>query len=117
MPPEDKGLTIGGFELAWLADLVMSFLLEKINKDLLDELKYFGIYGDDGFGVFDGQQDAFQISSWLTRLQNEVDAIGGNDFLQFTATVWCGQHSDARSPELTSVLRGQWKWKTMTMST
>jgi hypothetical protein len=50
---EMKGLTIGGYESPWLADLAMSYLLDKMGDDEvdnnpLDELMYFGIYHDDG---------------------------------------------------------------------
>jgi len=41
---EDKGLTIGGYKSAWLADLAMAFLLETMDQRVLDETKYFCIY-------------------------------------------------------------------------
>jgi hypothetical protein len=63
-----KGLTIGGYESAWLADLAMSYLLDKMGDDKVDnnplnELTYFGIYHDDGIGIFNGQQTKQEISS------------------------------------------------------
>jgi hypothetical protein len=51
---EDRGLTIGGYKSAWLADLAMAFLLETINEKELNKTKYFGIYCDDGIAVFPG---------------------------------------------------------------
>ena len=59
-PTEMKGLTIGGYESAWLADLAMSYLLDKMGDEEeynhpLSELTHFGIYRDDGIGVFKGQ--------------------------------------------------------------
>ena len=51
---EDRGLTIGGYESAWLADLAMAFLLETINQNKFNKTKYFGIYCDDGIAVFPG---------------------------------------------------------------
>jgi hypothetical protein len=40
-------LTIGGYESAWLADLVAAFVLENC-EDLFEEAIYDGIYRDDG---------------------------------------------------------------------
>jgi len=49
---EERGLTIGGYESAWLADLVASFLLEN-SQDLFEQTsKYHGIYRDDGIIFF-----------------------------------------------------------------
>jgi len=40
---EDRGLMIGGYESAWLADLVAAFLLENAGK-LFEDSKFKGIY-------------------------------------------------------------------------
>ena len=53
--PERKGLTIGGYESAWLADLVASFILDKVEEILKDTTNYAGIYRDDGFIAFKGK--------------------------------------------------------------
>ena len=47
---DEKGLTIGGYESAWLADLVASYVLEKFSCHFRDA-RFFGIYRDDGFVV------------------------------------------------------------------
>jgi hypothetical protein len=44
---QDKWLTIGGCESAWLADLVTAFILEN-TAELFEETVYDGIYRDDG---------------------------------------------------------------------
>ena len=50
--PMKRGLTIGGYESAWLADLVASWIFEK-NEDLFKKTSLFkGIYRDDGLIVF-----------------------------------------------------------------
>jgi hypothetical protein len=51
---ENKGLTISGYELAWLADLAMAFLLEMMDQNVINETKYFGIYRDNGIAIFPG---------------------------------------------------------------
>ena len=85
---EEKGLTIGGYESAWLADLAMSFLLDKMKQRPLNETKYFGVYRDDGIGVFEGEQTVLDITSWLDAFQANVNEVAGNDHLKFTAVIW-----------------------------
>ena len=50
----DKGLTIGGYESAWLADLAGAFLLEN-TQEAFEQTNYHGLYRDDGFAVFKGE--------------------------------------------------------------
>ena len=88
VPVNERGLTIGGYESAWLADLVMSFLLETADQSLLDELKYFGIYRDDGLGIFEGKKSIDEVNDWLNKFQSSINQQATNDFLQFTAEVW-----------------------------
>ena len=51
----ERGLTIGGYESAWLADLVVSFILDN-TKDLFDNTTlHYGIYRDDGIIFLKGK--------------------------------------------------------------
>ena len=50
LPVEDKGLTIGGYESAFFADLVAAYILEK-SADIFDDSIFFKIYRDDGIDV------------------------------------------------------------------
>lgn len=43
----ERGLTIGGYELTWLADLVVSYLLDNCENLFEATSKYHGIYRDD----------------------------------------------------------------------
>ena len=52
---ETKGLAIGGYESAFLADLVASYLLEVTNNQF-KEVLWIGIYRDDGLLVFKGKK-------------------------------------------------------------
>jgi hypothetical protein len=91
---EDRGLTIGGYESAWLADLAMAFLLtltlilETIDQKVLDETKYFGIYCDDGIAVFPGTWTQTGVEDWLSAFQTTINDKAGNNKLSFTAEVW-----------------------------
>jgi hypothetical protein len=85
---EDRGLTIGGYESAWLADLAMAFLLETIDQNVLNETKYFGIYHDDGIAVFPGTWKQTEVEDWLSAFQRAINDKAGNDKLSFMADVW-----------------------------
>ena len=85
---EDRGLTIGGYESAWLADLTMAFLLETIDQSVIDKTKYFGIYRDDGIAVFPRTMTQAEVGAWLSTFQKAINDVAGNDNLLFTAEVW-----------------------------
>ena len=84
---KERGLTIGGYESAWLADLVAVFILEK-NKKQFENTIYHGIYRDDGFIIFKGVLSASDIKTWLSNFQKEVDNLAESNCLQFTLEVW-----------------------------
>ena len=88
LKPEERGLTIGGYESAWLADLVMSFLLEATYDSIHDPMHYFGMYRDDGLAVFKGQLSTKQIQDWLQAFQTDINDVAENEFLKFTAVIW-----------------------------
>jgi hypothetical protein len=83
----DKGLTIGGYESAWLADLVAAFVLENC-EDLFDEAVYDGIYRDDGLVIMKGQKSNADIGEWLNTFQKRVNQVTGYDGLVFTVSIW-----------------------------
>ena len=84
---EERGLTIGGYESAWLADLVASFLLEN-SQDLFEQTsKYHGIYRDDGIIFFKGKWINEDIMRWIQTFQLRVDDLCDSNGLQFTAEI------------------------------
>ena len=84
---EERGLTIGGYESAWLADLVAAYILEE-TKDLFSDFIYYGIYRDDGFIILKGIKTKREINKWLESFQNKVDELAESNCLQFTAEAW-----------------------------
>ena len=82
-----SGLTIGGYESAFLADLVASYLFEKA-KPIFCPTIYHGIYQDDGLVVFKGKKKASEIKEWLEEFQKTVNTAAGNRHLKFTAEIW-----------------------------
>jgi hypothetical protein len=54
--PNRRDLTIGGFELAFLADLEATYIFEKLHHLLEAHVKYIGTYRDDEIIVFRGSR-------------------------------------------------------------
>jgi hypothetical protein len=90
---EDRGLTIGGYESAWLANLCMAYVMDN-SRDILDELVYEGIYRDDGITVFKGPVTTSEVAKWLGIFQARVNNLADSKFLEFTAEVWGNDRDD-----------------------
>ena len=84
---EEQGLAIGGYESAFLADLVASYLFEKSKLNFRPKI-YHRIYQDDGLVVFKGKKKAIEIKDWLEEFQQTVNTATGNRHLQFNAEIW-----------------------------
>jgi hypothetical protein len=90
---DEKGLTIGGYESAWLADLVAAYILAEVDEERFSNATFFGMYRNDGLVVFNSKKTNTQVHTWLNDFQLAVDELCGNSFLQFTAVMW---QSDGR---------------------
>ena len=55
---------------------------------LLDELKYDGIYRDDGILVFQGKKTTAELEDRLVTFQEEAKNLLGEKFLKFTMDIW-----------------------------
>eukprot|EP00980_Cylindrotheca_fusiformis_P020377 scaffold7407_cov165-Cylindrotheca_fusiformis.AAC.1 len=90
---DEKGLTIGGFESAWLADLVASYILEKLDLFFIG-MHYHGIYRDDGIVVFNHVRTPEEVAAWLQAFQSQVDNLctdpDGTKIadVRFKAVIW-----------------------------
>jgi hypothetical protein len=84
---EAKGLTIGGYESAFFADLVAAWILENTVELMLDTT-FDGIYRDDGILVFDKTKSTDEICDWLEDFQNEINTLTSSEHLQFTVDIW-----------------------------
>ena len=87
MDGKKRGLTIGGYESAWLAHLVAAYIL-KTTENLFSDFIYHGIYRDDGFIIMKGIKTKREMNNWLISFQNEVNKIAESNCLIFTAEVW-----------------------------
>ena len=81
-----RALTIGGYDSAWYADMVASYILD-LAEDHFSMTKFFGIYRDDGKVVFEGNRTCDELQNWLHELQDHVNIITDSD-IQFTMHIW-----------------------------
>ena len=91
---EEQGLAIGGYESAFLADLVASYLFEKSKLNFRPKI-YHVIYQDDGLVVFKGKKKASDIKDCMEEFHQMVNKAEVNQHLQFTAEIWT---NEANSP-------------------
>ena len=102
--PMNRSLTIGGYNSAWNADLIASYLLD-LSQDHFTETKLFGLYRDDGNIVFDGTWSTEEIQSWLHSFQTKVNQITNSDDIQFTMDIWRpGETNRTIVPKLINVI-------------
>ena len=76
LDPSKRGLTIGGYESAWLADLVAAWIFKETEKLFRQTSKYHGIYRDDGIVIFQDKWTIKNIYDWFYK------------DLQFTMSIW-----------------------------
>ena len=83
---EEQGLAIGGYESAFLADLVDSYLFEKTTPIFRPTI-YHGIYQDDSLVVFKGKKKASEIKYWLEEFHQTLNTASVNQHLKFTEEI------------------------------
>ena len=84
---EEQELAIGGYELAFLADLVASHIFDK-SRTLLNPTTHHVFYQDDGLVVLKGNKIVQEIKYWLEKFQKAMDKAAVNQHLQFIAEIW-----------------------------
>jgi hypothetical protein len=84
---DDGGLTIGGYEAAWLADVVGAYILDN-TQHLYEETILEGFYRDDGFAHFSGLWSYHRLALWRTRFQDAVGTLAEGSYLQYTLSIW-----------------------------
>lgn len=86
--PTKRGLTIGGYESAWLADLVAVWILDNSENLFRRTSHYHGIYRDDGLIVFKNEWSIDHIDKWIKNFQLKVNDLCGDEDLKFTISIW-----------------------------
>ena len=104
---ENRGLTIGGYESAWFADLVTAYLLAKTKEFFERTTRYRGIYRDDGLAIMRGHWSKSDVARWLESLQLRINQLAGSEHLKFTAVIWGGGSEDGSESEWVSVEAGE----------
>ena len=51
-------------------------------------MRFFGVYRDDGIGIFNGVLSVEEATQWLHNFQLNVNKIAEGPFLQFTMELW-----------------------------
>ncbi len=107
--PNRHGLTIGGFESAFLADLEASYIFDNLNYLLERHMYFIGTYRDDELLVSCGRKTHDWLTQWLATFQKGVDRLLKTQDIQFTMEIWSSGKASRPLPEtLTSVpSRGQ----------
>ena len=82
-----KGLAIGAYKLAFLANLLASDLFWKF-KNKFKEVLWRGIYRDDGLWVFMSKKSLSEVKRWRDEFQRRVSKIAGNEYFQFSCKIW-----------------------------
>ena len=99
---DEKGLAIGGYESAFLVDLVAAYLFD-LCSDNFNITKFYSIYRDDGIIVFRGKWTTCHIADWLKKFQSHVNTIVGNAHLIFTALVWTNSPYDSNLDKISLI--------------
>ena len=79
-------LPIGGFDLAWLADLEVCYILETTQQVWKDQFAYFKIYCDDGCALA-RDTTIRKLQKLFNSFEQEVGWITGG-IIKFTMEIW-----------------------------
>jgi hypothetical protein len=86
--PDKRGLNIGGFESAFLADLEASYIFDKLRFIWERHVRFLGTYRNDKIIVFNGPKWNERLLNWLATFQREVDRLLETSDIQFTIEIW-----------------------------
>lgn len=85
---ENKGISIGAYEGAFLADLVANFVYAKTAHLYKSKVSYMEIFRNDSLQVWKKIMNQLQLDDWLVKFQAGVDKLLGSDKLKFTIELW-----------------------------
>jgi len=98
--PEEKGLTIGGHESAWLPDLAGAHIPDS-TKSHFRKTKCCGPHRDDGTEAFNNKLSCNDMLKWRTKFQNSANRLTGGNCPQFTCTMWTSQEERCQQKRMT----------------
>jgi hypothetical protein len=88
LDPDRQGLTIGGFESAFLANLEATYIFHKLDILMTRNVKFLRTYCIDKINIFQGNQSDDWLHNWLNFFQKEVDQLLSTIDIQFTMEIW-----------------------------
>ncbi len=100
-PPEDRGLTIGGYESAFLSDVAGAYIFKRTSPIFKDTL-YHGTYRDDGIAIFNHRMTYEEIIQWQETFQNKVNELANGTYLQYTCELWADPTCQPYTPNQVS---------------
>jgi hypothetical protein len=83
-----RGLTIGGFKSAFLANLEATYIFKKLHHLLEQHDRFIGTYCDNKIIMFRGNKLNKWLQNWLAIFQKEVNQLLGTVDIQFTMEIW-----------------------------
>lgn len=98
---QDPDLTIGGYESAYLSDLLVAFVFDKLNPKLfVDNFILSKIYRDDGMLVTKKKWNINEFTTWIETFQEEANKLLQSEKLQFTLDVWMHNELESTNNEI-----------------
>ncbi len=86
--PDQRGLTIGGFDSAFLADPETTCIFDKLSNLMMEHLKFLETYRDNELIIFQGNRSDDWLHNWMKIFQQEVDQLLVTVDIQFTMQIW-----------------------------
>jgi hypothetical protein len=106
--PDRRGLTTGGFESAFLADLEAYYIFKKLKHIWERHVRFLGTYHDDKIIVFSGQKLNKWLLNWLRIFQGEVDRLLGTSDIQFTMEIFVARQDIITFRRIRSINQRYW---------
>jgi len=88
---EEKGITIGWHESAWLADGVGACLPDNSKSHFRKINTANGLHRDDSMTVFNNKLSSDNILKGRTKFQNSANRLAGGNHQLFTCSMWLDQ--------------------------
>jgi hypothetical protein len=95
---QDKRLTIQGYKLAWLANLVATFLLKNCEDLFIDNVIYYDLTGSTEERRWSGDHERTENEcrhgEWLNTFQKRMNEVTDYKELVFTVSIWRGKEKN-----------------------
>jgi hypothetical protein len=97
--PDDRGLKIGGYESAWLSDIVGAYIFKRTSH-LFNNTLFYGTYRDDDIVIFNNRMTYDEIVQWQDKFQAKVNELANGTYLQYTCEAWADLNCQLSKPSI-----------------